>query len=278
MSLDRRQAWPAARCKTVTTFVDTTAYCGCGRCCGWEYGVGLGPLPLYLPIAWKKRASGNQPIPLLPRVRRLEYETEDRRRGALSGAAVGSTLAGAACIALAAGCLPPSGRLGTAVRFLSSLRASSSFPPGALLRSVQAPVAVGAALGGVSGYALLPISKYWAETNLAGQRYAGTTASNTRPRAPVPPLFSKELLRSEPWTIPHRLLLLRWRGTLGTVAADTTYFRFGERIYVPGYGWGVVEDRGGGVKGSTRLDLYHRDHQSALNWGRRTVQAKLLAR
>lgn len=33
-----------------------------------------------------------------------------------------------------------------------------------------------------------------------------------------------------------------------------------------------VEDRGGAIKGEHRIDLYHRSHRNALQWGRRKVQ------
>ena len=59
----------------------------------------------------------------------------------------------------------------------------------------------------------------------------------------------------------------------GTLAADTRFYPMGTVIYVPGYGYGVVEDRGGGIQGRQRLDLFCRTHAEALAWGRRRVQA-----
>lgn len=59
----------------------------------------------------------------------------------------------------------------------------------------------------------------------------------------------------------------------GTLAADTRYYPFGTVFYIPGYGYGVVEDRGGDIKGRHRLDLYHNTHQEARRWGRKKVQA-----
>jgi 3D (Asp-Asp-Asp) domain-containing protein len=53
----------------------------------------------------------------------------------------------------------------------------------------------------------------------------------------------------------------------GTIAADTSIFPFGTVMYVPGYGYGRVEDRGSGIKGY-RIDLYFRSHGDALAWGR----------
>ena len=61
----------------------------------------------------------------------------------------------------------------------------------------------------------------------------------------------------------------------GTIAADTKYYPFGTRMYVPGYGWGVVQDRGSAIKGPDRIDLYFESHQDALKWGRRRLQVKI---
>lgn len=58
----------------------------------------------------------------------------------------------------------------------------------------------------------------------------------------------------------------------GTLAADTRYYPIGTVIYIPGYGYGVVEDRGGDIKGRGRLDLYYNSHKEARNWGRKKLQ------
>jgi len=60
----------------------------------------------------------------------------------------------------------------------------------------------------------------------------------------------------------------------GTIAADTSVYPFGTIMYVEGYGYGRVEDRGGKVKGQ-HIDLYFRSHKQALNWGRRHVRVKI---
>ena len=60
----------------------------------------------------------------------------------------------------------------------------------------------------------------------------------------------------------------------GTIAADTSIFPFGTIMYVPGYGYGMVEDRGGAIKGY-KIDLYYRSHQQALDWGRQRKQVKV---
>eukprot|EP00249_Psilotum_nudum_P006176 c19512_g1_i1 orf=335-688(+) len=74
--------------------------------------------------------------------------------------------------------------------------------------------------------------------------------------------------------IPGRLILFPWQffPRDGTIAADTNFYPFGTRMFVPGYGWGKVEDRGGAIKGPERIDLYYRSHKDALKWGRRKLQ------
>jgi 3D (Asp-Asp-Asp) domain-containing protein len=57
---------------------------------------------------------------------------------------------------------------------------------------------------------------------------------------------------------------------IGTIAADTTLYPFGTILYVPGYGYGRVEDRGGAIKGN-RLDVFFKKHRQAEQWGRATV-------
>ena len=54
----------------------------------------------------------------------------------------------------------------------------------------------------------------------------------------------------------------------GTIAADTNYYPFGTVMYIPGYGYGTVEDRGGDIKGPHRLDLWFPSEREALRWGR----------
>ena len=60
----------------------------------------------------------------------------------------------------------------------------------------------------------------------------------------------------------------------GTLAADTRRYPFGSIIYIPGYGYGEVQDRGGAIKGD-HIDLYFPNHKAALEWGRRTVDVKV---
>jgi len=59
----------------------------------------------------------------------------------------------------------------------------------------------------------------------------------------------------------------------GTIAAPPEY-PFGTIMYVEGYGFGRVEDRGGDIKGN-KLDLYFKSHKDAVEWGRQTRKVKV---
>jgi hypothetical protein len=107
----------------------------------------------------------------------------------------------------------------------------------------------------------------------AGRSYSGLTASGTVPYEPEEGLLSMDSIY-RPWMIPVRLVLFPWYllPREGTIAADTKYYPFGTRMHVPDYGWGIVEDRGGAIKGPNRIDLYFNSHREALNWGRKKVR------
>lgn len=115
-------------------------------------------------------------------------------------------------------------------------------------------------------------NRYVSEGPDRGRRYTGRTASGERLQTPRPGLFSRDSLE-HPWKIPPRLLLFPFLGLRrdGTIAADTNYYPFGTRMYVPGWGWGRVEDRGRAIKGPDRLDILFRTHRQANAWGRRHV-------
>lgn len=54
--------------------------------------------------------------------------------------------------------------------------------------------------------------------------------------------------------------------TKGMVAVDRRYIPFGTRMYIPGYGYAVAEDTGGGVRGRF-IDLGYDDH-NYVGWSR----------
>lgn len=116
-------------------------------------------------------------------------------------------------------------------------------------------------------------NRYVSHGPRAGQNYSGNTASGIAPAEPEPGLFSMDSVR-RPWMIPFRTLLFPWYllPEDGTIAADTRYYPFGTRMYVPGWGWGRVEDRGGAINGPDRIDLFFDSHDDALAWGRQKLQ------
>lgn len=60
----------------------------------------------------------------------------------------------------------------------------------------------------------------------------------------------------------------------GTIAADTSKYPFGTVMYIPGYGYGRVEDRGSAIKGE-HIDLFFKTHKKALQWGRQTKRVRI---
>ena len=109
-----------------------------------------------------------------------------------------------------------------------------------------------------------------------GRKYDGKTASCTIPQEPHPGLFSWNSLK-KPWMIPVRIIFFPWLFLQqdGTIAADTQYYPYGTRMLVPGYGWGVVEDKGGAIKGPDRIDLFYNSRKQALKWGRQKIEVKI---
>ncbi len=55
----------------------------------------------------------------------------------------------------------------------------------------------------------------------------------------------------------------------GTIAADTSLYPMGTIMYVEGYGYGRVEDRGGKIRGE-HIDLFFATHKQAREWGKQT--------
>jgi 3D (Asp-Asp-Asp) domain-containing protein len=61
---------------------------------------------------------------------------------------------------------------------------------------------------------------------------------------------------------------------IGTMACPPEY-PFGAKIEIEGMGTYTCEDRGGAIKGN-HFDMWFPSRAEALNWGRRTVDAKIL--
>lgn len=66
------------------------------------------------------------------------------------------------------------------------------------------------------------------------------------------------------------------RDLYSTVAADLDVFPLGTILFIPEYGFGVVADKGGAIKGN-RLDLYYETVKDVYNdWGKRQVDVYVI--
>jgi len=63
----------------------------------------------------------------------------------------------------------------------------------------------------------------------------------------------------------------RNKNSLSTIAADPLVFPMGTVLYIPGYGYGVVADTGGAIKGN-KIDLYFETKDQVYKeWGKKTL-------
>lgn len=66
------------------------------------------------------------------------------------------------------------------------------------------------------------------------------------------------------------------RDLFSTVAADLRVFPIGTILFIPGYGYGVVADKGGAIKGN-KVDLYYETVDDVYNdWGKRTLEVYIV--
>ncbi|MGP3561515.1 MULTISPECIES: 3D domain-containing protein [Geobacillus] len=66
------------------------------------------------------------------------------------------------------------------------------------------------------------------------------------------------------------------RDLYSTIAADLTIFPIGTILFIPGYGFGVVADKGGAIKGH-RIDLYYETVEDVYKyWGKKKVQVYVI--
>lgn len=86
------------------------------------------------------------------------------------------------------------------------------------------------------------------------------------------PVYASGPLRGRPK--PVGITASGVRAKAGTIAADTSLFPFGTVMYVPGYGYGRVEDRGGDIRGR-HIDLHFRSHADAMAWGHARKNVKV---
>merc|ERR1712157_582959 len=141
--------------------METTAYCSCGKCCCWEYGM------MVTPYHYLAAQPALPFVKLAKRRRNPHYHSKDQK----------------------------------------------SFI----------------------------FDRYWTATSLKGCAYEGKTADGDLPRQSRPGPFHPRSFR-KPLRLALRAAFAPWflLGRRGTIAADLNEYPFGTRMYVPGYGWGLV--------------------------------------
>src|SRR4051812_27153307 len=66
------------------------------------------------------------------------------------------------------------------------------------------------------------------------------------------------------------------RDLFSTVAADLTVFPIGTILFIPEYGYGVVADKGGAIKGN-KVDLYYETVEDVYNkWGKKEIDVYII--
>lgn len=66
------------------------------------------------------------------------------------------------------------------------------------------------------------------------------------------------------------------RDLYSTIAADLTVFPLGTILYIPDYGYGVVTDKGGAIKGN-KIDLYfHTVEDVYAQWGKKELDIYII--
>ncbi|MEH7382808.1 3D domain-containing protein [Bacillus sp. JJ1533] len=66
------------------------------------------------------------------------------------------------------------------------------------------------------------------------------------------------------------------RDLYSTIAADLSVFPIGTILFIPDYGYGVVADKGGAIKGN-KIDLYYETVNDVYNkWGKKTLDVYVI--
>ena len=85
---------------------------------------------------------------------------------------------------------------------------------------------------------------------------------------------------------PQSINVAKWRdgktasltiARRGVVAADWDVLPLGTRLWVPGYGFAIVEDKGGAVKGM-HIDVFFDSVNQARKWGVRDLEIIIVGR
>lgn len=68
----------------------------------------------------------------------------------------------------------------------------------------------------------------------------------------------------------------RDKDSISTIAADLKIFPIGTILYIPGYGYGIVADKGSAIKGN-KIDLYFKTTKQVFKeWGKKEVEVQVI--
>lgn len=68
------------------------------------------------------------------------------------------------------------------------------------------------------------------------------------------------------------------RDLYSTIAADLSIYPIGTVMFIPGYGYGVVADKGGAINGN-KIDLYYETVEDVYSeWGKKQVEVYIIER
>lgn len=109
------------------------------------------------------------------------------------------------------------------------------------------------------------------------QIHSGTLSQHKSVPAPSPELISKVVsAETTAYYLPGNKTSTGTYARIGTIAANPKKIPYGTLIYVPGYGYGRVEDTGPNHNPNYWLDLHMNSYNECINWGRRTVKIYIL--
>ncbi|TCT19067.1 3D (Asp-Asp-Asp) domain-containing protein [Melghiribacillus thermohalophilus] len=109
---------------------------------------------------------------------------------------------------------------------------------------------------------VMKLSKYETATVVATGYTAGPESTGKSPGHPL-------------YGITYSGVKVR-RDLFSTIAADLTKFPIGTIMFIPGYGYGVVADKGAAIKGN-RIDLYFETVQDVYEkWGKKQVEVYII--
>ena len=105
------------------------------------------------------------------------------------------------------------------------------------------------------------------------QIHSGSLSEHKAVPAPASSIIAKTVVTTSVTAYTHtgnKTATGTWP-RIGTIAANPDIFPYGTKLYIPGYGYGRVEDTGSGSGGDSviALDLFMETEEECLQWGRK---------